>query len=272
MRSTITSSGLTLSYVDRGQGPAFIFQHGLGANADQPLEVMPETVRKIVLECRGHGSSELGPDDQFSIKQYSLDLSALVKHLNLSRPIIGGISMGAAIALKYAIENPKRISALILARPAWITEKTPKNMQIFANAAEYMTHADDGKELFRRTPEFLSLQSHSTDNANSILGQFGAEDLSSRSKILHAIANDGPGIDRKDLEALNDLPVLVIGCAFDQIHPISMAHELARLIPAARFMEVTSKSISKLQYVQEFKHALTEFVASNVSQEEYNDV
>ena len=100
--STITSSGLTLSYVDRGQGPAFIFQHGLGANADQPLEVMPETVRKIVLECRGHGSSELGPDDQFSIKQYSLDLSALVKHLNLSRPIIGGISMGAAIALKYA--------------------------------------------------------------------------------------------------------------------------------------------------------------------------
>lgn len=272
MRSKITSSGLTLSYVDQGQGPAFIFQHGLGANADQPLEVMPEIARKVVLECRGHGSSELGPDEQLSIKHFSRDLSALIKHLNLSRPIVGGISMGAAIALNYAIKNPKRISALVLARPAWVTEKAPENMQIFASAAGFMTRAADGRELFRHTPEFLSLQSHSTDNADSILGQFGAEDLSSRRKILRAIANDGPGIDRRDLEALYGLPVLVIGCAFDQIHPISMARELARIIPAARFVEITSKSISKLQYVQEFKHALTGFISSNVSLEEYNDV
>ena len=272
MRSTITSSGLTLSFVDHGQGPAFIFQHGLGANANQPLEVMPETVRKIVLECRGHGSSELGPEDQLSIKHFSRDLSALIKHLNLSRPIIGGISMGAAITLKYAIENPKRISALVLARPAWVTEKAPENMQIFESAAEFMTRAADGRELFRHTPEFLSLQSHSTDNANSVLGQFGAEDLSSRSKILHAIAKDGPGIDRRDLEVLKHLQVLIIGCAFDQIHPISMAHELARLIPAARFVEITSKSVSKLRYVKEFKHALTDFVTSYVNQEEHNDV
>lgn len=272
MRSTITSSGLTLSFVDHGQGPAFIFQHGLGANADQPLEVMPETVRKIVLECRGHGFSELGPDDQLSIKHFSRDLSALVKHLKLSRPIIGGISMGAAIALKYAIENPKRISALVLARPAWVTEKAPENMQIFGSAAEFMTGAANAKEHFQRTPEFLSLQSHSTDNADSILAQFGAEDLSSRSKILHAIANDGPGIDRRDLQVLNDLPVLVIGCAFDQIHPISMAHELARLIPAAGFVAITSKSISRLQYVRELKHALTKFISSNVIHEECNDV
>ena len=105
MRSTITSSGLTLSYVDQGHGPAFIFQHGLGANADQPLEVMPETVRKIVLECRGHGLSALGPDDQLSIPNFSRDLSTLINHLNLSKGMTGTDNLNSMTETGYPLQT-----------------------------------------------------------------------------------------------------------------------------------------------------------------------
>ncbi len=272
MRSTIINSGLTLSYVDRGRGRAFIFQHGLGADANQPLEVMPKTVRRIVLECRGHGSSDLGPDDQIRINFFSQDLLALINHLNVSSPIIGGISMGAAVALRYTIKNPKKVSGLVLARPAWLTKRAPSNLKIFTNAAKYMEQFPDGKELFRRTPEFLSLQSYSTDNAKSILKQFDAKDLPSRRRILHAISTDDPGVDPNDLKTLGNLPVLIIGCKFDRIHPISVAQELASLIPAARFVEITAKSVSKRQYQLEFEHALSEFAALPQVTKEQDDV
>ena len=47
--------GISLRYRDVGDGPAVIFQHGLGGDEAQVASVFPDAppVRRITLECRG---------------------------------------------------------------------------------------------------------------------------------------------------------------------------------------------------------------------------
>ena len=46
---------------------------------------------------------------------------------------VGGISMGAAIALRIAALRPDLVSALVLARPAWLDANGPENIQPVAD-------------------------------------------------------------------------------------------------------------------------------------------
>lgn len=81
----------------------FVFQHGLCGDADQVIQVFPEDTgfRCLTVECRGHGQSETGPLDDLSIPTFTDDVAGYIRHLG--RPVVGGISMGAA---RYLFELP----------------------------------------------------------------------------------------------------------------------------------------------------------------------
>ena len=48
------------------------------------------------------------------------DVLAFADLRGVERFVVGGISMGAAIALRIAVRHPERVSGLVLARPAWL--------------------------------------------------------------------------------------------------------------------------------------------------------
>ena len=114
---------------NRTTGTPVVFQHGLCGSATQTTEAFPEdpAFRMLTLECRGHGASQPGDTKAFSIKTFANDVAGMVETQNIAPCIIGGISMGAAIALHLAVHRPELIKALVLARPAWLTEKAPAN-------------------------------------------------------------------------------------------------------------------------------------------------
>lgn len=265
MMPRFENDGVELNYTDQGQGVPFVFQHGLGATASQPLEVMPEDTRNITLEFRGHGKSATGPAAALSIRTFADDLSALIDDLKLDRPLLGGISMGAAISLRLAVQRPDSIRGLILARPAWLLDSMPPNMNIFASAARFMKDPVNGIRKFQDSREFAELSDCSPDNAASVLGQFQADDLSSRQSLLAAISQDGPGVVQDQLKLLERVPVLVVGNDEDAIHPLPMAKALAELIPEAEFVQITAKSTSKERYFSEFRKVVKRFVSSTPS-------
>ena len=117
-----TEDGCLLAYEDSGQGMPVLWQHGLGADRNQPAEVFPaiEGIRRLTLECRGHGNSELGDPTRLSIATFEADALALLDHLEITQAIVGGISLGAAISMRLAALHPERVAGLILARPAWV--------------------------------------------------------------------------------------------------------------------------------------------------------
>ena len=52
--------------------------------------------------------------------------------------------MGAAIALRLAVKQPELVRALVLARPAWVTEPAPPNMQAYAEVGELLSRFPSG--------------------------------------------------------------------------------------------------------------------------------
>ena len=71
----------------------------------------------------------------------------------------GGISMGAAIALRLAVKRPDLVGALVLSRPAWLFAPAPDNMRPIALVAELLRkHAVPiAREMFERSETAMRL-------------------------------------------------------------------------------------------------------------------
>lgn len=252
---------VSLHVVDQGSGPPILFQHGLGGDEGQIADSFPPHLacRRITVECRGHGAT--GPDSarNYSIETFAHDILDVADRLGLDRFALGGISMGAAIALRIACRHPDRVQALALVRPAWLTGRAPANMQPFVAVAHHLKiHGPAGCETFATSPIGLHLAEHAPDNLASLLGFFTAPDTSALADLLLAIALDGPGVTDADLARLT-MPVLTVGHGVDVVHPLGYARTLADQIPGARFAEITPKAVNRQAYRSELHGVLAAF-------------
>lgn len=178
---------LRFAYRDAGSGPAFVFQHGLGADAGQPASLAPRGYRLITLECRGHGGTSLGPPDELGFETLARDLDTLLDELRLSRVVLGGVSMGAGVALTLARLRPHRARALVLVRPAWLDRARPPNLQVFPEIAALLRRHGPvrGKEIFMaESHAYRHAHAVSPALARSLAGQFDRPHAGERAAVL----------------------------------------------------------------------------------------
>ncbi len=248
-----------------GKGMPLLFQHGLGGSADQVAENVPDLagVRRMTVECRGQGGSTPGSARPFRIATFADDALAFCDEQGAARFVVGGVSMGAAIALRLAVLHPGRVRALILARPAWLFDAAPANMKPFAEVAAALRTAPpaEARALFAASSTARVLGREAPDNLASLLGVFDRPNPDVTADLLGDIAADGPGVTEADARALR-IPVLVIGHAVDIIHPLRHAKVLAATIPGARFVEIPAKALDKPAHVAAFRLAVTDFLDS----------
>jgi pimeloyl-ACP methyl ester carboxylesterase len=239
-----------------------LWQHGLGADRKQPAEVFPQVwgVRRITLECRGHGQSELCDPDYISIASFTEDVVALLDHLGVSRAVVGGISLGAGIALRLAVFHPTRVSGLILARPAWIDGPSLETQAPYAEVARLLSElgSEDAEALFAQSQEFRDVMMQSPDNAQSLRSFFTRPNPESTVLLLSRITRDSPSIGGA-FQSVR-VPTLIIANDQEFVHPIGYARSLANLLPSASLKVITSKTINRRAYVDEFRHALGTFL------------
>jgi pimeloyl-ACP methyl ester carboxylesterase len=262
--TTFQRDGLSLRVRDtHGSGLPVIFQHGLCGDINQPFEVFPRHGgnRLITVECRGHGESAAGDVDKFSIATFAEDVHSYAVSRNISRYVVGGISMGAAIALRLACKYPDAIAGLVLARPAWASDNAPVNTR--ANILAGMLLAEyggvQGLEIFERSNTAKQLARDAPDNLASMRSFFTRQNEHVTAELLQRISVDGPGVSIQDLAALAT-PTLVIGHGRDATHPLPLAQYLAGLIPTATLQVITPKADSKPRYVADFSMALDNFL------------
>ena len=262
MRSTFqTPDGTTLAYEVEGEGRPVLWQHGLGATAAQPAEVFPTKFQRITLICRGHEGSQLGDPQHLSIAQFTDDVVALLDHLNLQAIAIGGISLGAAIALRLAALHPGRVNALMLARPAWVTDPAPASMAAYTEVARLLSrHGEIGRALFQSGQIYRELSTASPDNAASLVTFFTCPNPETTTALLSCIPLDGPGITEAQMQALH-IPTLILTTGDDYVHPPAYGERLAALIPGAKRLSLTPKGRDKPAHVADFRAALAAFLA-----------
>jgi pimeloyl-ACP methyl ester carboxylesterase len=261
--STHRAGGLELAVAETGDGRPFVFQHGLCGDALQPADVFPTGIgwRCLTLECRGHGRSAAGDMERFSIATFADDLASMIEERGLAPVAVGGISMGAAIALRLAVDRPDLVAALVLARPAWLDQPAPSNMAPNAVVADLLHQftPQQARNRFEQTETAKKLAVEAPDNLASLRGFFSREPIAITRALLSRISADGPGVDRSSISDIR-VPTLMIGHARDAIHPLAMARELARLIPSARLAEITPKADDLTLYKAGFRAALATFL------------
>ncbi|MCW5721599.1 MAG: alpha/beta fold hydrolase [Devosia sp.] len=259
----VTSDGVSLEYEVVGDGVPVLWQHGLGADRSQPSEVFPYLpgVKRITLECRGHGRSDLGDETLISMDQFADDVIALFDHLGIERAVVGGISLGAAIALRLAAIHADRVSGLILARPAWVDAPSLNTQAGYIEVGELIRDhgAVEGARRFETSANLAAVEAASRDNAKSLRWFFERARPETTIALLSRLPKQWPGIERDAIGALQ-VPTLVIANGEDYVHPLAYAQDLAELIPGAQLAVVTSKTVDRTLYVTEFKAAIADFL------------
>lgn len=257
----LTRDGFRLAVHDAGgAGRPVIFQHGLCGDARQTAEAFPadERFRRVTLECRGHGKSEF--DSAPSLDTSTRDVAALAESLGAPLPV-GGISMGAAIALRLAVTRPDLVSHLILVRPAWDTDDAPPNLAPNVEVGELLASmpADAAREHFMASATAARLAKESPDNLASLTGSFTREPLRETATLLTTLSRQPLGLGADDLAKIT-IPVLVCETAEDAIHPAALARSLASKIPDARLVTLPPKGRGKPAHLAALHAAITHFL------------
>lgn len=258
--SSLNYNGLNLAVYSGGtRGLPLVFQHGLCGDAKQIAEAMAGLApqRWTGLECPGHGATPMAIP---SIARFADDVAKLIE--TLGQPVVlGGISMGAAIASRLAVTRPDLLCGLVLVRPAWVCETAPANMEPNAEVGRLLAQyaPQDAHKIFAASPTAQRLAQMAPDNLASLMGFFNRAPQADTSRLLTTISADGPGIFEADLRKLN-LPTLICGCDQDAIHPFAHAEKLAALIPQAQLVKLPAKAENKAAHLAALAQTMTQFL------------
>lgn len=129
-----TSDGYDIAYSVAGNGPTLVAA-GTGCDHLQLSwrypglrDWLPELAarfRLVQLDLRGRGMSTRGLPEDFAPEDFQRDLTAVVDRLGLDQFLLYSAAQPAPIVVtRYAIENPDRVSAVILSG-AYRTSRVP---------------------------------------------------------------------------------------------------------------------------------------------------
>jgi pimeloyl-ACP methyl ester carboxylesterase len=111
----IAAGDIDLHYESHGAGEAVVLVHGLGSSgADWAFQVPALAARHRVIapDLRGSGQSAK-PPGRYSIVQFADDVWRLLDVLAVERAHLVGFSLGGAVALEMALQQPARAQRLV---------------------------------------------------------------------------------------------------------------------------------------------------------------
>lgn len=119
--------GVETYVVDAGDGPPILLIHGYGDTADGWRRVVPGLLkdhRVVALDMPPFGRSDSPPRGKL-LDFYSEFFPNFLDELELDQATVIGHSLGGAVSLRLAIENPHRVDRLGLVAPAGLGNAPP---------------------------------------------------------------------------------------------------------------------------------------------------
>ena len=105
-------------YEVHGSGTPLVLAYGIGGNVemwDVNRDALAARHRLVLWEPRGHARSD-SPEDpaKYSFERWVLDLRAVLDRLGIKKAHVGGLSLGAGIATRFALRFPARVRSLVV--------------------------------------------------------------------------------------------------------------------------------------------------------------
>jgi len=101
-----------------GEGPGVVLAHGFGGSARNfrpQLRALRDAFCVAVYDSRGHARSEAPADGPYDLAVLVADFGEVAAKASDAPVVAGGLSLGAAVALQFALTRPERVRGLVLA-------------------------------------------------------------------------------------------------------------------------------------------------------------
>jgi len=110
---------IRLPYMEQGDvsGVPVLLLHGFAGSwrvFEPVLAHLPDSIHAFALTQRGHGEASK-PEQGYRLCDLAGDVAAFMDDLDLEAAVIGGHSMGSAVARRFAIDHAERTLGLVLA-------------------------------------------------------------------------------------------------------------------------------------------------------------
>lgn len=242
-----------------------IFIHGFPFNKNMwiyQLEALPEDIRGIAIDVRGHGRSTSG-HGYFSVDVFAQDLIAFVERLGLDKVVLCGISMGGYIALRAYQLAPSVFHGMVLADTNSQADSNEAKIKRFDTIQSVLKY---GRRTFaigfvRNVFSETSLQTR-TEEVDLIRSSIRRNDIRSICATLLALAS------RTDTtESLHTIPFpcLIIRGSEDKLMTREQAQVLKEHIKYAELVEIEHCGhLPNLEAPEIFNQILEQYLAKLV--------
>ncbi len=203
--------------------------HGAGgSHLDWPLEIQRlDGTSVYAIDLPGHGRSE--GSGRNTIADYANDVIQLIDNLSLKQIVVGGYSMGGAVALEIGLRRIQAVSGLVLISTGAYLPVGESILNLISSDYPKATDLIVKLSWSRDAPELLTTRAKERLLDNDPQTTF--RDFSACNCFNVA----------KKIESM-DRPTLVVSGSTDRMVPPQCGQTLVELLPNARLVEIDGGS------------------------------
>jgi pimeloyl-ACP methyl ester carboxylesterase len=234
----VSNQSLSTPYVEKGSGPAVVFSHGTLMDKsmfDPQIDALADDYRVIAFDSR----ARTGPyNEPWKLRELADDTLRFLDELEIERCILAGMSVGAFMAIEFALTYLDRLDGLIVI-DGMAQAYTPEEQEGFGHEfgnldvdgllprsfAEWAAPFCFGEAAYRDTPELVEhwIEKWCALPARSVYREaFSWLDKADNSEKVASIT----------------VPTLLVHGADDLPVSIERARPMAAAMPNARLVEV----------------------------------
>lgn len=258
----VVVDGAELHVEVEGDGPPVVLVHGLGLSRKlwNRLAAALDGYKVVRVDLRGAGRSRELERGELSLERWASDLGAVLDNLELERPVVVGHSLGAAIALKLALERPDRVDALVLMGGEADLANLAPRMLASAERIESVGLETWIEDFWSKNPPFaersLQRDGEILDEYRNLLLENDPTDYVRQCRAIAAAERLSGRLDEVGH------PVLVVVGGLDDRTLPEHGRELARALPNGRLVELPEAGHTiPLEAPEATAEAITDFLA-----------
>ena len=256
---------IQMAYTDAGVGRPIVLIHGYPFNRtlwNEQVAALSNSYRVIVPDLRGFGESDAS-NGPATMNRLAQDVAQLMDHLEITRAVVGGLSMGGYVALAFYKLFPSRVRALILAdtRAQADTEeaKQTRAQQAEKALSEGMAGIADAMLPKLLTPETVSKRPEIVKRVRDMMLKTKPEGAAAA--LLGMAERD----DQTELLPRITSKTLVVVGAEDAITPVADSEKMHNAIAGSRLVVLESAGhVSNLERTEKFNEALMDFLRDSL--------